>query len=342
MTEEEFTELISGELDVNKDYDLMKKFFKKCLYTTLGDSKTDKQMRKLFINIIYNGFQQKNYPVWSLCISKKTKTAIIKGITEKRLKDEAKKLFNSESEIELNIQGQKKNKNDNLKANDFIEELSKKWKNNEQKSKNYYDEIKKLPYYEYVIIGEDAPYGGAYLLGNKIIDKKGPYYIPLNNAFKGEKAELIDALISNKVLFFDLLTIPLPISSDLRKGWSTEEFYNIAGKQLPVFLLEVAFEHFDLKNKINDAKIAIMMPTKTSSSIYNYYEQIKSKDDLYCLKERLTAKSCWNEINDYHQTIITNGKCFNYYKSNTISGSNTPDVDLLKYALNITHETITN
>jgi hypothetical protein len=336
MNEEEFKNLISGEIDDAKHYALMKLFFKDCLYIELGDEDIAKQKRNLFINIIYNGFKSAEYENWTKNISDYTKGEITKGIKEKRLKKLVKSLLNSE--FELNIEDDKTKSNpedsDGDGAKTFIDELSKKWLNNEQKSDSYYNEIKKIDQYYYIIIGEDAPYGGAYLLGQDENDKKGPYYTSIKNLFN-EDDTLSKILIAKKILFFDLLTIPLPIYSDLRKKWSTDDDFKIDNKQLPVFLLEVAFEHFQLKSKIKkNTEIAIMMPTKTSAGIYNYFEQVSYKDDLYCLKDRLTAKSCWQEIKSNHETIITQGKCFNYYKSNTISGSNTPDPDLLKYALN--------
>lgn len=338
MTEEEFTELINGKSDVNKHYNLMKKFFKKCLYTTLENTPIDDQKRYLFINIIYNGFKAEYLKNWYSEIIPETVNAINKGIKEKKLREDLNNLLiNNDSKSS-------ESENSESVYSKFINDLINKWCGNEEKSSAYYEEIKQETNYRYIIIGEDAPWSGAYLLGDSEDDKKGPYYNSLKSAFNDKNiVELSDGFKKQKVLFFDLLTIPLPINSNLRKKWSTDnKNFKIGDKQLPVFLLEVAFEHFDLKDKINDAKIAIMMPTKTSSSIYNYFEQITKEDGFHCLKDRLTAKSCWNEINDYHQTIITNGKCFNYYKSNTISGSNTPDVDLLEYALNITHETIKN
>jgi len=337
MTEKEFNELINGKSDVNKHYDLMKKFFKKCLYEDLRNCTYADKMRKLFINIIYNGFQKGKYSAWSVGIVPETVNAITKGIKEKKLREDLNNLLiNNDSKSS-------ESKNSESVDEKFINDLINKWSGNEEKSSAYYEEIKEETNYSYIIIGEDAPWSGAYLLGDSEDDKKGPYYNSLKSAFNDENiVELSDGFKKQKVLFFDLLTIPLPINSNLRKKWSANPDFKFHEKPLPVFLHEIAFEHFRLKDKIKNAQIAIMMPTKTSSSIYNYYEQIKPKDDLYCLKERLTAKSCWNEINDYHQKIIKDGKCFNYYKSNTISGSNTPDVDLLKYALNITHETIKN
>ena len=312
----------------------MKSFFSECLYKDLTNYSNADAMRNLFINIIYNGFQSANYENWTKDISKSTESVITKGIKEKRIKEKVIASLNSEFELNIEDDKTKPNRNDKSEAKKFIKDLSNKWGINEKKSGSYYNEIKKIDQYDYIIIGEDAPYGGAYLLGQDENDKKGPYYTSIKNLFN-EDDTLSDMLIANKILFFDLLTIPLPIYSDLRKKWSTVDDFKIDNKQLPVFLLEVAFEHFQLKVKIKKNKgIAIMMPTKTSAGIYNYFEQVSHEDYLYFLKDRLTAKSCWQEIKSNHETIIAQGKCFNYYKSNTISGSNTPDPDLLKYALN--------
>ncbi len=307
----------------------MKSFFKACLYEELDDYENADSMRNLFINIIYNGFDVNKYLDWILDISDDTKIAITKGVKEKKMRvDLENLLFNT-------VSNATEDKNIELEDLNFIYDLIKKWKCNEEKSSKYYKAIKEEHNYSYIIIGEDAPWSGAYLLGDIEQDKKGPYYSSLKNAFKDENIyKLSDGLKNQKVLFFDLLTIPLPINSVLRKKWSAEDVFKFYEKPLPVFLLEIAFEHFKLKDKIEDAKIAIMMPTKTSASIYNYFEAIfDENNELYCLKEQLTAKSCWQEINNNYSDILTKGKCFNYYKSNTISGSNTPDIDLLKYAL---------
>jgi hypothetical protein len=305
------------EMNLNdlNDSTQMKCFFKACLYEKLDDYNNADAMRYLFINIIYNGFQNENkYPEnWTLDLIDNTKKIIKNGIKEKDKRNNIMTFFI---------------------LNKFISNLHRMWIVNEKKSENYYDKIKAKAEYKYLVISEDAPFSGSYLLGDSKEDKKGPYFTPLKSTFgDNSKEKLSDNLLSEDVLFFDLLTIPLPISSDLRKKWSTEKAFNFDNKPLPVFLLEIAFEHYSLNEKIDNAKIAIMMPTKTSACIYNYFEKIKANDSLFCLKDKLTIKSCWQEINNYHEKIIIEGKCFNYYKSNTISGSNTPDADLLKYAL---------
>ena len=317
----------------NNEPEILINFLRLCLYEDLVDSKEADQMRNYFINFIYSGKpKDEDVKSYGNSLTDDTKKIILKALKETNKREELRALL-----YDVTIDN-----NPGINQEVFIKSLKEGWNKNREKSKEYYQQIKELPNFKYIIISEDAPwkkdvagnYCGAYLLGGESADNTGPYYDSLNSVFPGKEILSI-RLLTNKALFIDLLTIPLIISSELRAKWGTDEVFKINGKQLPVIVLELAIEEYQLLKKWEKkTKIALMMPTKTSASIYNYFQNLKSNDEHF-FKEPLIATSDWKCIKKDHQKIINTGKSFNYYRSNAISGSNNPDADLLAYALDI-------
>ncbi|MEY5132604.1 MAG: hypothetical protein RLZZ198_608 [Bacteroidota bacterium] len=198
-------------------------------------------------------------------------------------------------------------------------------------TRRYKTEIKNIIIYEappfpkkgninYILIEEPKP--------------KGPYFTSIYNALKkGDSIQ--NKLISNNVLFFDLLMLPIPLSSAIRRDWSTINKFKINGKQLPVVLFEMNLVHF--LNKLNEEgvnlspniKIAIGTPHLTALGIYNHF----------CKKSYKIEVGYQNIITSLIECNTKENKKYlkNYvvplFKSSFVNASNNPDQNLLKHAL---------
>jgi hypothetical protein len=104
----------------------------------------------------------------------------------------------------------------------------------------------------------------------------------------------INKVKEDKQLFIlDILPVPLPIYSDLRVKWSTDDQYIINKKQLPVFLFELAIDkmlYLGLEVHQN-TKFAFGMPVNTSLSIFQYY----SDKPLRICSNKTKQKVCNDE-----------------------------------------------
>jgi len=106
------------------------------------------------------------------------------------------------------------------------------------------------------------------LLGDEPEDKKGPYYNALKK-YAGEiKGKTLRAQLQNaETLFIDILTVPLPIDSELREQWSWA--FKIGKQSLSSVLFKLALEHYKIAPKGNakGPTIALMMPPLTADGI---------------------------------------------------------------------------
>jgi len=103
--------------------------------------------------------------------------------------------------------------------------------------------------------------------------------------------ENIKKAIQSGIVYIDLTMIPLPLTSDIRKEWSTNKKYLFGNKQLPVLMLEWALEKLKLRFKEGGitnpfsptCQIAIGTPINTSASIFEYYSNtlLKIDTDVY-------------------------------------------------------------
>lgn len=203
-----------------------------------------------------------------------------------------------------------------------------------------YNRLKKIKGIQKIIIFEAPPFPKNtklnYLL-TESRDPSGPYFTSIKKAFKEEKT-IIKKLILNNVLFFDLLMLPIPLSSSIRRDWSTKDQFKVNGKQLSVVLFEMNLEHY-LKafgpnhEIISNIKIAIGTPHLTSLGLYNHFcntrNSILGNNKYDDIKTSLTI--C-NSIEDKK-------KLKNYvvplFKSCFVNASNNPDGELLKHALGL-------
>ena len=145
---------------------------------------------------------------------------------------------------------------------------------------------------------------------------------------KGHKDSIEDILVNSGILFLDLCTLPLPLTSLIRKDvWGKCIFDS---KPLSVILLELAFRHVIEKGVRFAEKpiIAMGAPSVTSQSIYLYYANNKSELSENCLKINLS------KLMETNHKYEKEGQILPLYRSNILSGNNYPNSDLLKRIFN--------
>jgi hypothetical protein len=98
--------------------------------------------------------------------------------------------------------------------------------------------------------------------------------------------DLIDLFIEKRVLFLDLIPLPLPkIDSDLRKNWSTNPKYFINDEPRVITFLRCSLAFiFEFVKDINheeicfsETQIALMMPSNSALGIINFYMDLDSQ-----------------------------------------------------------------
>ena len=205
---------------------------------------------------------------------------------------------------------------------------------------------------KYIIIGEAPPFSfiknpdkseldelELIFENNYILSKNnaGSWQSSIRGAFgineKKDKAldKFIEGLVFRNILFFDIIPVTLPFSTDIRTAWINQE-KNIDKKPLLVFLLELAIKRNVKGLKIDpNVKVAFVTPPKTSISIFDYYsdEKLKIKDkisvDITIINDNTTKKKY-----NVGQDII-----LPMYKANAMMGANAPSNELLKLALDL-------
>ena len=168
----------------------------------------------------------------------------------------------------------------------------------------------------------------------------------------------INKFSSKNLLIMDILPVPIPIDSELRKNWSTNEEWKIDGKQLPLVLFELAINNMLEKGlKVHrDTKFALGMPVNTSLSIFQYYSDKPLricdigcdgisrhegfKNQKVCDRENCTNAECFkfdiSKTNDRMTWSIRNKKDVKYplHKANVNNGQY-PDSELIKNAFDL-------
>ena len=180
---------------------------------------------------------------------------------------------------------------------------------------------------------------------------KGTYSTTIKNLEnEGENQNIQEILVKQGILFIDLCPLPLPMTTDIRKSVWGEDFVE-KDKPLAVVLLELALR-FALEEGIKISEkpiIAMGTPAATSQSIYFYFEKMifdkmikKDKDRNPCIsiEVRNNDKTNNGEVKvrkiDFSTLLNINRKydskdqILPLYQSNIISGSNTPNPELLK------------
>jgi hypothetical protein len=189
-------------------------------------------------------------------------------------------------------------------------------------------------------INQQNEYIGQYIFNENRI---GTYYETIKKVFDNNvNIDLIQKFIDNRIGFFDIIPIPLPFDSDIRKRWASEEIFCINSKPLTVYLFEWALENFIKKSEAKitaELKFAIGMPTNTSVSILDYYSsnELSLKDlDLHEEQKSIKLKSLKvtnnNKTKGRYPNLI--GMTLPLFKSNVIDSSNYPNTELIKLAFN--------
>lgn len=167
--------------------------------------------------------------------------------------------------------------------------------------------------------------------GDYILDEKcdSAYAKAINKCFGGQSS-VSEVLTQNNCGFFDVIPIPLPINSDLRKSWATDRKFVINGKRIFVHFFEWARDSY-LKmiprSPAKGHKLAIGIPLNNSITLYEYY----SSNELMFGKTKI-------EFNAPHTFNMENkkpGLWFHPYKNCVIDTSNNPNGELMKLAFDI-------
>ena len=188
----------------------------------------------------------------------------------------------------------------------------------------------------------------------------GSYATTIKNTFNADSEDNVCQFMANKDIgYFDLIMAPMPISSDIRKNWSTDKKWQIGGKQLPVILFELGIAHLILEGKkIENPTFAIGTPALTSTSIFEHYSDKLLKVWKRKVESPQVCDILFEEPNNLNNEnfqllftsnlSITNsqtthkirgeegrGIIFPLFKSNVISGSNYLSELLMKNAFDL-------
>ncbi len=260
-------------------------------------------------------------------------------LTQKRLESE-------EVTIETNKNSKQNLDIDNIRPEAIISEGRKKWKNIIILLNKFLVNLKKelgTNPLERTLIYEAPPYKITYSIDNEskestefisrfIFDKNCP------SAYAQSIKDWANCNVNPSLIlakkttgFFDVIPIPIPITSELRKSWATDKKFLIDGKRIFMHFFDWAVEDYKTrldKNCItvsDDHKVAIGVPLNNAVTLYEYYEA--SEEILPpILKELLKP-------NDFKpKDTSLNGMWLQHYKSSIIGPSNTPLGKLIENA----------
>jgi hypothetical protein len=179
----------------------------------------------------------------------------------------------------------------------------------------------------------------------------------ITNPKKGNPSadDLIDLFLEKRVLFLDLIPLPLPkIDSDLRKNWSTNSKYFIDDEPRVITFLRCSlafiFKFVKVKTKkeicFSDTKIALMMPSNSALGIINFYIDLKEKMSLKHILCRTINKTTdpfsWKIKNISEIITRTNNEIdaknlkeysLRLHRQVAIGSQGGPELELLKHAL---------
>lgn len=289
------------------------KVIQKCLYTTLDQN--EDSLRYRFLNFIYTGEGENSDE-----LTPETYGAIgrVYGSKKPSFWLPVKEL----SEHKLRSIGKK-----------IIALIKEGWIDAKSRTNEYYNGVnsKERFLFEALIASESPPFKvdkderflGSHLLGEADMDQSGPYYSAMRSCFKNKKS-ITKNLLKHNVLFFDLLPIPLPIDSALRKKWSSG--FTVNDMPLSAFLFKLAIEHYAEVYKCDfsrTTKVALMMPTNTSLGIFR---QAHVEGYLPVLSEKMCTVTTAPEAIE----LLGMGVTPPYYKANVMGSANTPSNELLK------------
>ena len=326
-------------------------------YTNLSDEKSNyenadvKSIRIGIFNFLYSGD-------FNGQLNKETKNSF-KEIIENYLIDQLKDVQESNKEDKAETIIEIKNKLNKLPTwDEFYEGFEKNWEELIKCHSNYLENIEKT--IRHIIVYEaPPPCQSEEKIKEKyfLISNNGAYATTIKKTFNADEKVHVSKFMSKKNIgYFDLIMAPMPLSSDLRKKWSTENKWQIDGKQLPVILFELGIAHLILKNKnIENPTFAIGTPALTSTSIFEYYSDKLLKVWIKKNEKKSVCNIIFGDAENNHlnnhkllftsNLSITNsqtthkirgeqgrGIIYPLFKSNVISGSNYLSELLMKNA----------
>ena len=142
----------------------------------------------------------------------------------------------------------------------------------------------------------------------------------------------------------------LPLNSDLRYLWNTDEIFLIGEKQLPVVLFELSFEYFLSKIEFRIVKnplFAIGTPVNTSIGLFEYYSlnpfsvyKDKKNNSIFFefdtdRDEIVSADIALTNTPSTCKKLNKSGNVFPLFKANIVGPDNFPSAILMKNALNV-------
>ena len=255
-------------------------------------------------------------------------------LTEKRL--ESEKVIITRKEIS-------KQNLANIDPINIINNGRKKWEEIQKLLDAFLKELKnKLGsnQLEQTLIYEAPPYKITYSIDNESTEFISSFIFDDNcsSAYAQSIKDWADSknnsskiLVTKKTGFFDVIPIPIPITSELRTSWATELKFEIEGKRIFMHFFEWAVEDYlkrldktDISVSDNH-KVAIGVPLNNSVTLYEYYES-NSPENKVLLKELLTPN------NFQKKGINYTGMWLQHYKSSIISPGNKPLGKLIENA----------
>jgi hypothetical protein len=301
----------------------------KCFYQNLNmEVPDDRNNLNVGLNLFFGNFKEitkiKNNEKWKdffkKSIKEKYETLDKNGNDKFKLKDPAKGVL------------------DNWQSVDYINKAREKWLVIDDSLKTYFENLELV---EKTLIYEAPPYllsidksGNLNFEAEFIFDERcsSPYVNAIKNCFNMENRKAIsEILIENNTGFFDVIPIPIPINSDLREKWATEDKFVINGKRIFVHFFEWALKIYLRKLKSIDLvnhKFAIGIPLKNAVTLYEYAE---GNADWPIRGANFCALHEFNEANKKQV-----GLWVQRYKNCIIGSSNTPSGDLMKLAFGMT------
>jgi hypothetical protein len=153
-----------------------------------------------------------------------------------------------------------------------------------------------------------------------------------------EAVDIINLFINKRVLFLDLIALPLPqIKSELRKNWSINTHYFIEKEPRVVTFLRCSLDYIFTNHKpvFNDnVKIALMMPSNSALGIINFYSNLDEKTIEDPFKEKIKyVKSKITRINTEADAKKLLEFSLRLHRQVAIGSQGGPEKELLKHAL---------
>jgi|GEM_PF-5072641 len=330
-------------IDFDKEYDEFKDKVT-VIYSHIDFEEAEFQNKKddiimRVINYLYSGFWDLNDEALGTTPHNNTLKAFglatLKARINKVMKEEEQKEDNDpsiETEMLLNKLSSVLKVDISIEINDILTTIKTAWLQVFEKHNDHISDIKSNTVdVSKILVYEAPPYQKAgdtlnYLL---LEGASGPYVTAIKKYFSDDEnvtPPVSEILNNNNILFFDLLMIPIPLSSDVRKMWLKDECFLIDRKPLPVYLFEMNLEYLSSKEIkfANSPVFAIGTPHLTALPIFKYYSKNKCE---FFESLRITNDIDTRKLDNLKNLVLP------LFKACFVNASNNPDGALLKHAL---------